>query len=117
MSVVTQIFLKLIAWLAVQAGARLPPPPGAAGLAVPAAVPAVVAAADTVAPDRAGRLVPAPGESLETEAGRSLLAHWALWAAVALIVALLAAGYLRRRWRARAARSPAPHFSRDRSAK
>ncbi len=53
----------------------------------------------TVGPNRAGRLVPVPDDRLEQGFARTLIAHWALWAAVALIVLALAAGYLRRRWR------------------
>jgi hypothetical protein len=58
----------------------------------------------TVRPNRAGRLVPVPDDGMEPSFLRTLLAHWvahwALWAAVALILLALAAGYLRRRWRA-----------------
>ena len=52
----------------------------------------------TLGPNRAGRLVTVPDDGIETGA-RSLLAHWVLWAAVALILLVLATGYLRRRWR------------------
>ena len=53
----------------------------------------------TVGPNRAGRLVTVPDDGMETSIARSLLTHWALWAAVALILLALAAGYVRRRWR------------------
>ncbi len=51
----------------------------------------------TVGPNRAGRLVPVPDDRMEPSLARTLLAHWALWAAVALILLALAAGYVRRR--------------------
>ena len=53
----------------------------------------------TVGPNRAGRLVTVPDDGMETSIARSLLTHWALWAAVALILLALAAGYLRRPWK------------------
>jgi hypothetical protein len=53
----------------------------------------------TVGPNRAGRLVTVSDDGMETSLARSLLAHWALWAAVALILLALTAGYVRRRWR------------------
>jgi hypothetical protein len=53
----------------------------------------------TVGPNRAGRLVPVPDNGMEPGFARTLLAPWALWAAVALILLALAAGYLRRRWK------------------
>jgi hypothetical protein len=52
----------------------------------------------TVGPNRAGRLVTVP-DDVDASVARSLLAHWALWAAVALILLALAAGYVRRRWK------------------
>jgi hypothetical protein len=55
----------------------------------------------TVAPNRAGRLVPLADDGMEPSFLRSLLAHWALWGAVGLILLALAAGYLRRRWKVR----------------
>jgi hypothetical protein len=61
----------------------------------------------TVRPNRAGRLVPVPDDGMEPSFLRTLLAHWALWAAVALILLALAAGYLRRRWRAGGRPGPA----------
>lgn len=53
----------------------------------------------SIRPDRAGRLVPVPEEALEPE--HSFAAHWALIAAVALVVLIVGWGYLRRRWRTR----------------
>jgi polyferredoxin len=53
----------------------------------------------TVGPNRAGRLVTVPEDAMETGVARTLLAHWVLWAAVALILLALSAGYVRRRWR------------------
>ncbi len=61
----------------------------------------------TFGPNRAARLVTVPDDGMEPAGiARTLLAHWALWAAVALILLALAAGYLRRRWRG--ARQPGP---------
>jgi hypothetical protein len=90
MTFVTRTLLGLLAWLAVRAGSNFD-----------AATPAAAAATgpdNRVLPNRGGWLVPVPEEP---EAGRSLLAHSALWAAVGVILLLLAAGYLRRRWRSR----------------
>ncbi len=53
----------------------------------------------TVAPNRAGRLVPVPDDGMEQGFARTLIAHWALWVAVALILLALAAGHVRRRWK------------------
>lgn len=53
----------------------------------------------TVTPNRAGRLVAVPDDGMEPGIARTLLAHWALWAAVALVLLALAAGYVRRRWK------------------
>jgi hypothetical protein len=61
----------------------------------------------TVGPNRAGRLVPLPDDGMEPGLLRSLLAHWMLWGAVALILLALAAGYLRRRWKAAHGERPA----------
>ena len=78
--------LKLVEWLAGRA---------AANLSADAGQPALGALSTA---DRAGRLVPAPNDGLEPEVGRSL-GYWALWLAVAVIVVILAVGYVRRRWR------------------
>jgi hypothetical protein len=61
----------------------------------------------TVQPNRAGRLVPLPDDGMEPGLARTLLAHWVLWTAVALILLALAAGYVRRRWKGRRGPSPA----------
>lgn len=63
-----------------------------------AAVPGVAVLGQAVGPDRAGRLVPMPEDTVQP--GRSLLAYWVLGAAVALVVLILAVGFLRRRWKA-----------------
>ncbi len=99
----------LLAWLAIRAGADIGTPGQRCGHASFVSVTARFA----VRPDRAGRLVPLPEEALEP--GRSLLAHWALLAAVALVVAIVAGGYLRRRWKARArgSRFPWPAWGRN----
>jgi hypothetical protein len=55
----------------------------------------------TVHPNRAGRLVPVPDDGMEPGFARTLIAHWLLWMAVVLALLALAAGYARRRWRAR----------------
>jgi hypothetical protein len=57
--------------------------------------------------DRAGRLLAVPEDALEQDVSRSLAAHWALWLAVALIVLILAAGFIRRRWRTPGGQRPA----------
>ena len=57
--------------------------------------------------NRAGRLVPVPEDAAETETGTSLDAHWALWAAVTLVILILAIGYIRRRWKGGTAVRPA----------
>lgn len=113
---VTQTCTRLIAWLARRAGAHVPPRRGRLTV-LAATVPAAAGLGEAAEPDKAGRLLPAPEQTLEPEVGRSLFAHWALWVAVLLIVALLAAGYLRRRWKVRAARSAAMALSRDGSRK
>jgi hypothetical protein len=100
-----RIFVSLLAWLAVRAGADIGRPrPHSSRAAVANAVPGAAVLGQTLVPNRAGRLVPVPDETLEPEP--SFGAHWALWAAVVLIVLVLAAGYLRRRWKA--AGSPRP---------
>jgi len=93
--------LSLVAWLTAHAKADIVriaagQSGGGAGLG------------DRVEPNRAGRLV--PNQIPEPEVGRSLFAHWALWAAAGLILAVLAVGYVRRRWRA-AARQHSAHVS------
>jgi hypothetical protein len=108
MSSVTHTFANLIAWLAVRAGAKIGPA-GRSPVPLVIAIPGAVVLGQTVGPNRAGRLVPMPEDSLKPEVGRSLAAHWALWGAVALIVLLLCAGYLRRRWKA-APRAPRLHW-------
>jgi hypothetical protein len=85
--------IGIVAWLAMRAGADIgsgPPVPGS----------------DATTADRAGRLVPLPQEALEPEVTRSLGAHWALWLSVGLILLILAVGYIRRKWRARAVQRP-----------
>jgi hypothetical protein len=110
MAFVTRTVLGLVAWLAVRAGASLDLPRGA--YLMPSAATAGPAPGTPVLPNRAGRLVPVPDDP---EAGRSLLAHWALWAAVALILLVLAAGYMRRRWKSgeRPTWIPWPSSNRD----
>jgi hypothetical protein len=103
----------LLAWLAIRAGANVAPAEPHWGRA-----PWVSAAAHaaelgpTVHPDRAGSLVPVPEETLEPNRP---LAHWALLAAIALVVLIVAAGYLRRRWKAHAqgTRPPRPAWQRN----
>jgi hypothetical protein len=95
----------ILFWLAVGAGANIGPLRQRWMAADGAAV--LVAVGQTVGPNRAGRLVPVPDDTLEPDVGRSLVFHWALWAAVALIVLLLAAGYVRRRWKAHSRLRPA----------
>ena len=110
MGFVTRSLLGLLAWLAVRAGSSL----DFAGRAI--LIPAAMGPNNSVRPNRAGRLVPVPDDA---EAGRSLLAHWALWGAVALIVLVLAAGYVRRRWKSggRPGRLSWPVWHRDGSRK
>jgi len=91
--------VSLIAWLAKQARASF----RAAGrrtshASIAVAIPGVAVLGQAIGPDRAGRLVPMPDDTIEQ--GRSFLTFWIVAAAAALIVALLAAGYLRRRWKA-----------------
>lgn len=103
----------LLAWLAIRAGADIGTPGQRWGHASFVGVTARVAElGPSVRPDRAGRLVPLPEQALEPD--RSLLAHWALLAAVALVVLIVAGGYLRRRWKAHAGgvRFPWPAWGR-----
>lgn len=116
MSFVAKTFVNLIAWFAAQAVTGI----GRNAMPFAIAVPGAAALGQTVGPNRAGRLVPVQDDTLEPEFGRSLVAHWALWAAVALILLILLAGYLRRRWRAAApssARLHVPLSGRDRPGK
>lgn len=83
--------LTLLEWLASQAAATLSADSARPALGLPTTA------------DRAGRLVPVPNDGLEPEVGRSL-GYWMLWLAVAVIVLILAVGYVRRRWRARGRR-------------
>jgi hypothetical protein len=110
MAFVTRTVLGLVAWLAVRAGARFDLPGGA--YPMPSAATAGPVPATPVLPNRAAWLVPVPDDP---EAGRSLVAHWALWAAVALILLILAVGYVRRRWKSgeRPAWFPWPTSNRD----
>ncbi len=89
--------LSLLEWLAARAGADLTADAGSPWTGPSGA-------------DRAGRLVPAPQDGFEPEVGRSLghsLGHWALWLAAAMILVILAVGYVRRRWRSKGDASPA----------
>ena len=45
------------------------------------------------------------------EPNRTLLSHWALLAAIALVVLIVAAGYLRRRWKAHARGTRSPRLA------
>jgi hypothetical protein len=103
-----QLLLRVIAWLAVRAGARLGPD----GRPIRRADFSGAALAGAVTANRAGRLV---GVEEEPEVHRSLAAHWAFWAVVALILAVVAAIYLRRRWRSRERQlwPPSPVWDRD----
>jgi hypothetical protein len=100
--------VSLLAWLAVRAGAGIGPPgPCSSHATFAGAAVRVAQVSEPVRADKAGRLVPLPDDGLEPDVARPLGAHWALWAAVGLVVAILAAGYLRRRWRAQAGARPA----------
>jgi hypothetical protein len=89
--------IGLIAWLAARAGADI----GIADAGAPTPW------SDATTADRAGRLVAVPQDALEPEVTRSLGAHWALWLSVGLIVLILAAGYIRRKWRSQGGERPA----------
>jgi hypothetical protein len=90
----------LLAWLAIKAVADIATPGRRWGhTSVVRVATRLAELAAPVHPDRAGRLVRVPEEALETD--RSILAHWALLAAVALVVLIVTGGYLRRRWKAR----------------
>ena len=100
--------VSLLEWLAIRAGADMRRRwVGASGAC------ATAAAGAEVGPDRAGRLVTVPRETLEPV--RSLEAQWALWGAVALVVLIVGAGYLRRRLRAAARGAAAARLSARRS--
>jgi hypothetical protein len=88
----------LLAWLATRAGADIRPWQGLRRGSFAGVVPGMAAIGQAVRPDKAGRLVPVPEEALEPQ--RSLGAHWALWAAVLLVILILAIGYVRRRLKA-----------------
>lgn len=91
----------LLAWLAIRAGADIGTPGERwAQTSFVGAATRIAELGPSVRPDRAGQLVPLPEEALEPN--RSLVAHWALLAAVALVVLIIAGGYLRRRWKAHA---------------
>ena len=109
--------VALLAWLATRAGADIGPPGQRWERASFVGTASHLAqAGPSVQPDRAGRLVPLPEEAPGPD--RSLAAHWALLAAVALVVLIVAAGYMRRRWKAhsqgRGARFPWPAWGRGR---
>jgi hypothetical protein len=89
--------IGLIAWLAARAGADIT-------IAGAGALPAPWSDATTA--DRAGRLVAVPQDALEPEVARSLGVHWALWLSVGLILLVLAAGYIRRKWRSQGGERP-----------
>jgi hypothetical protein len=81
--------VKLLAWFAARAGANI----------APSGVDKSHAFETPGGANRAGQLVPLPEDAADTDPASSLDAHWALWAAVALVVVLLAIGYIRRRWK------------------
>lgn len=89
--------VDLVASLAVRAGADL----GLSGAGSP-----LTPGSEATTADRAGRLVPVPREGLEPEVTRSLGTHWALWLAVVVVLLILAAGYVRRKWRAQGDERP-----------
>jgi hypothetical protein len=81
----------LLAWLAIKAGADIATPGQRWGHAsVFGAATRLAELAAPVRPDKAGRLVPVPEEALEPD--RSIVAHWALLAAVALVVLIVTGG-------------------------
>jgi hypothetical protein len=94
-------FVSLVAWLAARARAGMKPATRTLSHpCVAVAATGSVILGEVVRPNRAGRLVPLEDDG----AARSFAWHWALWLAVLLILALLAAGYLRRRWKGDASR-------------
>lgn len=86
--------LRLLEWLASQARAGLSADVGKAPWTEPSTA------------DRAGQLVPMPDDGLEPEVGR-WLGLWWLWLAAGIVLLILAAGYLRWRWKARGETRPA----------
>jgi hypothetical protein len=93
--------LRLLEWLASQARAGMGADAGGAPWS------------DTGGADRAGQLVPMPDEGLEPEVGRALGLWW-LWLAAGVILLILAAGYLRRRGKARSKTRGVPLTWRER---
>ncbi len=89
-----RLLIGLLEWLAVKAGANLPVRADSAGWNGAGGA------------DRAGQLVPAPRDGFEPEVGRSF-GSWALWAAVGVVLVIVAAGYLRRRWKEKGGVYPA----------
>ena len=82
----------LLAWLAIKAGADVATPGQRWGHgSVVGAASRLAELAGPVHPDKAGRLVRVPEEALEPD--HSLVAHWALLAAVALVVLIVTGGY------------------------
>jgi hypothetical protein len=109
-------FVGLLVWLAARARRDLTQKghrPGYPCVAVAAAGAAILG--DVVQPNRAGRLVPLVDE--DAEVGRSLVGHWALWAAALVVLLLLAAGYVRRRWKGGRSRPGWPAAGRDHGSK
>jgi hypothetical protein len=89
-------FVSLVAWFAARAGADIKPATWTLSHpCVAVAATGTLILGEVVRPNRAGRLVPLNDDGT----ARPFAWHWALWLAVALIMALLAAGYLRRRWK------------------
>jgi hypothetical protein len=93
--------LRLLEWLASQARAAIGADAGRAPWS------------DTGGADRAGRLVPMPDDGLEPEVSRALGLWW-LWLAAGVILLMLAAGYFRRRWKARSKAQGVPFTWRER---
>jgi len=98
-----RMLVGLIARLAARAGADM----RRAGATMAGAASASAGQADRIGADRAGQLVPVPQDALEPEISPSIGSYWALWVAVGLILAILAIGFVRRRWRSRGRHRPA----------